>query len=145
MRSLRAEAFTRVIDAVFACNGCFLAAGDALTKPVGLTAAQWQVLGFLERAPATAAEVARRRGLRRQSVQETVNRLLRNGMLDRRPNPADARAPLLSPTRRAKEALRELEAAQAAWADDVAGAVSREDLETTLRTLRRLREVVARG
>src|SRR2546430_354574 len=44
MRSLRAEAFTRVIDAVFACNGGFLAAGDALTEPLGLTAAQWQVL-----------------------------------------------------------------------------------------------------
>ena len=57
MRSHRAETFTRVIDAVFACNGGFLAAGDALTQPLGLTAAQWQVLGFLEDGPATAAEV----------------------------------------------------------------------------------------
>jgi DNA-binding MarR family transcriptional regulator len=143
MRSDRAETFTRVIDAVFACNGGFLAAGDALTEPVGLTAAQWQVLGFLEDGPATAAEVARRRGLRRQSVQETVNRLLRNAMLDRLPNPADARAPLLMVTRRAKEALRELDAAQVEWAEDVAAEVSQEELETTLRTLQRLREVVA--
>ncbi len=143
MRSPRAETFTRVIDAVFACNGGFLAAGDALTAPLGLTAAQWQVLGFLEDGPATAAEVARRRGLRRQSVQETVNRLLRNGMLDRVPNPADARAPVLSLTRRAKEGLRELGARQEEWAEDVAAEVSPEDLETTLRTLRRLREVVA--
>ncbi|MCR6484404.1 MarR family transcriptional regulator [Amycolatopsis sp. OK19-0408] len=143
MWSPRAETFTRVIDAVFACNGGFLAAGDALTEPVGLTAAQWQVLGFLEHGPATTADVARRRGLRRQSVQETVNRLLRNGMLDRLPNPADARAPLLTLTRRAKEALRELGVAQVEWAEDVAAEVSQEDLETTLRTLRRLREVVA--
>ncbi|MEV7093418.1 MarR family transcriptional regulator [Amycolatopsis sp. NPDC051045] len=143
MRSHRAETFTRVIDAVFACNGGFLAAGDALTGPVGLTAAQWQVLDFLEDGPATAAEVARRRGLRRQSVQETANRLLRNGMLDRRPNPADARAPLLLLTRRAKEALRALGEAQVEWAEDVAAEVSQEDLETTLRTLRRLREVLA--
>ncbi|MDQ7806348.1 MarR family winged helix-turn-helix transcriptional regulator [Amycolatopsis sp. A133] len=143
MRSHRAETFTRVIGAVFACNGGFLAAGDALTGPVGLTAAQWQVLGFLEDGPATAAEVARRRGLRRQSVQETVNRLLRNGMLDRLPNPADARAPLLLLTRRAKEALRVLGEAQAEWAEDVAAEVPQEDLETTLRTLQRLRGVVA--
>ncbi len=143
MRSHRAETFTRVIDAVFACNGGFLAAGDALTGPVGLTAAQWQVLGFLEDGPATAADVARRRGLRRQSVQETVNRLLRNGMLDRLPNPADARAPLLSLTRRAKDALRALGEAQAEWAEDVAAEVPQEDLEMTLRTLRRLREVLA--
>lgn len=143
MRSPRAETFTRVIDAVFAANGAFLAAGDALTEPVGLTAAQWQVLGFLEDGPATAAEVARRRGLRRQSVQETVNRLLGNGMLDRLPNPADARAPLLSPTRRAKAALRELGAAQVDWAEALAAEVPEEDLETTLRTLRRLRELAA--
>ncbi|SED73982.1 DNA-binding transcriptional regulator, MarR family [Amycolatopsis tolypomycina] len=143
MRSHRAETFTRVIDAVFACNGGFLAAGDALTAPVGLTAAQWQVLGFLEDGPATAAEVARRRGLRRQSVQETVNRLLRNGMLDRLPNPADARAPLLVLTRRARAALRELGEAQVAWAEEIAAEVPAADLETTLRTLRRLREAVA--
>ncbi|MET8852691.1 MarR family winged helix-turn-helix transcriptional regulator [Amycolatopsis sp. NPDC004625] len=143
MRSHRAETFTRVIDAVFACNGGFLAAGDALTAPVGLTAAQWQVLGFLEDGPATAAEVARRRGLRRQSVQETVNRLLRNEMLDRLPNPADARAPLLSLTRRARAAMRELGEAQVAWAEEMAAEVPPEDLETTLRTLRRLREVAA--
>ncbi|MEU5261786.1 MarR family transcriptional regulator [Amycolatopsis sp. NPDC021455] len=143
MRSHRAETFTRVIDAVFACNGGFLVVGDALTRPFGLTAAQWQVLGFLEDGPATVAEVARRRGLRRQSVQETVNRLLRNGMLDRLPNPADARAPLLSLTRRARTAMRELGAAQVEWAEETAAQVSQEDLETTLRTLRRLREVVA--
>jgi DNA-binding MarR family transcriptional regulator len=143
MRSARAETFTRVIDAVFACNGGFLAAGDALTAPVGLTAAQWQVLGFLEDGPATAAEVARRRGLRRQSVQETVNRLLRNGMLDRLPNPADARAPLLVLTAQAQEALRKLGAAQVEWAEGLAAEVPEEDLETTLRTLRRLRELAA--
>ncbi|MDX3188299.1 helix-turn-helix domain-containing protein [Streptomyces sp. MN03-5084-2B] len=141
MRSPRAETFTRVIDAVFACNGGFLAAGDALTEPVGLTAAQWQVLGFLEDGPATTAEVARRRGLRRQSVQETVNRLLRNGMLDRTPNPADARAPLLTLTRRARAALRELGEVQVVWAEEIATEVPLEDLETTLRTLRRLRAV----
>lgn len=143
MRSARAETFTRVIDAVFACNGGFLAAGDALTAPVGLTAAQWQVLGFLEDGPASAAEVARRRGLRRQSVQETVNRLLRNGMLDKTPNPADARAPLLSLTRRAKTAMVELGAAQVEWAEGLAAEVPEEDLETTLRTLRALRGLVA--
>jgi DNA-binding MarR family transcriptional regulator len=143
MRSPRAETFTRVIDAVFACNGGFLAAGDALTSPVGLTAAQWQVLGFLEDGAATAADVARRRGLRRQSVQETVNRLLRNGMLNRLPNPADARAPLLSLTAQAKEAMRNLGAAQVEWAEELAAEVPEEDLETTLRTLRRLRELAA--
>ena len=142
-RSARAETFTRVINEVFACNGGLLAAGDALTEPVGLTAAQWQVVGFLEDGPASAADLARRRGLRRQSVQETVNRLLRNGMLDRLENPSDARAPLLSLTRKAREALKRLDVDQAVWADGIAAEVPAEDMEATLRTLRRLRELVA--
>ena len=59
------------------------------------------------------------------------------------PNPADARAPLLSLTRRARTAMRELGAAQVAWAEEMAAEVPLEDLETTLRTLQRLRAVVA--
>lgn len=123
-------------------NGALLAAGDALTAEAGLTAAQWQVLGFLEDGPATAAELARRRGLRRQSVQETVNRLLRDGMLTRADNPADARAPLLQLSDQARVALRILGAKQAKWADAVASDLSSDDVETTLRTLRALRDLV---
>jgi DNA-binding MarR family transcriptional regulator len=64
-------------------------------------------------------------------------------MLARLPNPADARAPLLSLTRRARVALRALGEAQVEWAEEVAAEVPPEDLETTLRTLSRLRAVVA--
>jgi len=49
----------------------------------------------------------------------------------------------LSLTRRAREAMRELGAAQVVWAEEIAAEVPLEDLETTLRTLRRLRGVVA--
>ncbi|MET7991349.1 MarR family transcriptional regulator [Amycolatopsis sp. NPDC005232] len=136
----RAQRLTQLVNDVFLTNGTLLATGDALTAPVGLTAAQWQVLGFLEDGPTTAADLARRRGLRRQSVQETVNRLLRNGMLTRAPNPADARAPLLHLTPAARKALRELETRRVRWADAVAAGLSPEDLEITLRTLHRLRE-----
>ncbi|MGW4483349.1 MarR family winged helix-turn-helix transcriptional regulator [Amycolatopsis sp. NPDC004368] len=139
----RAQRLTQLVNDVFLTNGTLLATGDALTAPAGLTAAQWQVLGFLEDGPATAADLARRRGLRRQSVQETVNRLLRNGMLTRADNPSDARAPLLHLTPAATTALHELGARQARWADAVAAGLPPEDLEVTLRTLHRLRERLA--
>ena len=85
---------TLVVDAVFRLNGAFLATGDRLAEPSGITAAQWQVLGYLRRQElaqqqTTAAEVARSRGLRRQSVQETVNRLVGKGFLRRSSNPDD--------------------------------------------------------
>ncbi|MFE3172335.1 MarR family winged helix-turn-helix transcriptional regulator [Amycolatopsis sp. NPDC059090] len=141
-RTPRAESLTQLVNEVFVANGALLAAGDALTAEAGLTAAQWQVVGFLEDGPATAAELARRRGLRRQSVQETVNRLLRDGMLSRADNPADARAPLLRLTAKAQAALRILGSRQAEWADAVASGLSEKDVETTLRTLRVLRDLV---
>ncbi|MFI5608313.1 MarR family winged helix-turn-helix transcriptional regulator [Amycolatopsis sp. NPDC051903] len=139
----RAERVTQLVNDVIVTNGALLSAGDALTAPSGLTAAQWLVLGFLEDGPASAAELARRRGLRRQSVQETVNRLLRNGMLTRSPNPADARAPLLAVTPKARAALRELGARRDRWADAVAAGLSPEDLEVTLRTLETVRTLLA--
>jgi DNA-binding MarR family transcriptional regulator len=141
-RTPRAERLTHLVNEVFVANGALLAAGDALAGEVRLTAAQWQVVGFLEDNPATAAELARRRGLRRQSVQETVNRLLRDGMLIRVENTTDARAPLLELTAKAWEALRVLRASQADWADAVAAGLPEEDVETTLRTLRTLRDLV---
>jgi len=140
-RTPRAEKFTQLVNEVFVANGALLNAGDTLTAEVGLTAAQWQVIGFLEHGSATVAELARRRGLRRQSVQETVNRLLRNEMLTRLDNPDDARAPLLQLTGKAQAALRTLGARQAEWADAAAASLSEEDVETTLRTLRALRDV----
>ncbi|WP_020664361.1 MarR family winged helix-turn-helix transcriptional regulator [Amycolatopsis benzoatilytica] len=141
-RTPRAEKFTQLVNEVFVANGVLLSAGDRLTAEVGLTAAQWQVIGFLERESATVAELARRRGLRRQSVQETVNRLLRNEMLRRIDNPADARAPLLQLTGKARAALHVLGARQAAWADTAAAGLSEEDVDTTVRTLRALRDLV---
>ncbi|WP_329068386.1 MarR family winged helix-turn-helix transcriptional regulator [Amycolatopsis sp. NBC_01480] len=144
-RSTRAETLTKLVNEVFRSNGALLAAGDVLADEVGLTAAQWQVVGFLEDGPVSAAELARRRGLRRQSVQETVNRLLRNGVLTRADNPADGRAPLLHLTPAARAALATLGRRQAKWADGVASGIAPDDLAVTLRTLQVLRERLADG
>ncbi|SDX08474.1 DNA-binding transcriptional regulator, MarR family [Amycolatopsis xylanica] len=138
----RADVITELVNEIFAVNGGLLAAGDALTAPVGLTAAQWQVVGFLEDGPSTAAELARKRGLRRQSVQETVNRLIGSGMVVKLDNPADRRAPLLRLTPRARKALRELGPARVAWASELAPQIPRADLDTTLRVLKQLREAL---
>ncbi|MBB4687883.1 MarR family winged helix-turn-helix transcriptional regulator [Amycolatopsis jiangsuensis] len=141
-RTPRAHQFTELVNELFVANGALLVAGDALAGPVGLTAAQWQVVGFLKNGPATVAELARRRGLRRQSVQETVNRLLCNGMLSRVANPDDGRAPLLHLTDQARAAVRTLSARQVEWAEAVAGGLPPQDVATTLRTLRAMRAML---
>nr|BFF01040.1 MarR family winged helix-turn-helix transcriptional regulator [Streptoalloteichus tenebrarius] len=125
---------------MFALNGLVLRAGDAMTAPHGLTSARWQVLGVLAHGPATVAQVARARGLRRQSVQETVDRLRADGLVAAHPNPRDRRAPLIHITEQGEHALRALGPSQTAWADELARAIPAEDLVTALAVLRALRE-----
>jgi DNA-binding MarR family transcriptional regulator len=137
------DALTELIDEVFKSNGAFLAEGDALLAPLGLTGRQWQVLGFLADGPATVSDLARRRGLRRQSVQEVVERLVKEDFVGKRPNPRDRRAPLLQLSETGRGALATIEPLRAHWADRRAAAVSATDIQVTITTLRRLRESTA--
>jgi DNA-binding MarR family transcriptional regulator len=139
------DAVTRLVDAVFAVNGAFTAQGDALVADFGLSAARWLILGALRDGPATIAAVARRRGLRRQSARESVERLERAGLVARAPNPADARAPLFALTAAGHDALTRIEPRRAAWARDLAAALEPEALATTLALLATLRERFAAG
>lgn len=104
-----------------------------------LTSARWQVLGVVAHGPASVAEIARQRGLRRQSVQSTVDRLRADGHVTAEPNPADRRAPLIRLTPAGREVLVRLGPPQADWANRLATAAPRKDIETALRVLRRLR------
>lgn len=54
-------------------------AGDEIAVPEQLTAARWLVLGALQDGPLSPAEIARRRGLQRQSVRESVLRPEKSG------------------------------------------------------------------
>jgi len=47
---------TNLILEIFRVNGLLLAAGDRLTRDLGLTSARWQVLGALAEGPLTAAQ-----------------------------------------------------------------------------------------
>ena len=77
---------------IFKLNGQMLSAGEALTRPVGLTVAWWQVLGACLREPQTASGISRQMGISRQAVQRVANRLLAEGLLERSDNPAHKRA-----------------------------------------------------
>lgn len=137
--------FTRVIDEIFRCNGVLLARGEELTAEAGLTSARWQLLGYLADGPATVADLARRRGLRRQSVQETANRLDAAGLITKAANPADRRSPVLHITEEGRARLEAVEPERAAWSRRHAVAIGQAELLITLRTLQRLRASVTDG
>lgn len=139
MSEIPREELLDVIDAVFAVNGGLVRAGDAMGQQFGITAAQWQVLGLLEHGPDTVSGVARRRGLRRQSVRDTVQRLERSGLVERRPNPDDRRAPLLVMTPAGAQALARASGATPEWLADLARDLRRDEVLAALAVLRTLR------
>lgn len=136
------EGITELVDEVVRLGGAFLAEGDGMTAPFGLTAARWLVLGALADDSVSVSQVARRRGLSRQSVRESVARLERDGLVRRVPDPDDARAPRLALTSRARAALDQLQPVRVEWASQIADSVGARELDTTLATLRTIRGIL---
>jgi DNA-binding MarR family transcriptional regulator len=126
---------TDVVMRTFRLYGAFLDAAEVMTKPVGLTAAWWQVLGAVLREPLSVSGIAREMGLARQSVQRIADLLVDKGLAEYLPNPAHARAKLVRPTPEGFAAVARLREAQHEWANRVSAQVSLEDLRTTLATM----------
>ena len=141
-RTRSSAAFTELILEVFRVNGRLLSAGDALTRPAGQTSARWQVLGALEDGPRTVAEIGRRMGLTRQSVQRTADLLAADGLISYSDNPAHQRAQLAALTSRGRSTLYAIESSQIEWANRVASRLREADLNAALRTLKGVREAV---
>lgn len=137
LRTPQGEAATQLILAIFRTNGLLLAAGDLLSADEGLTSARWQVLGAvaLAQQPLTVPQIARRMGLTRQSVHTTVNRFIRDGLVELLPNADHQRSPLVGVTELGEAKFRAMQRRQAVWVDRLAEGLGRSDLETTARVL----------
>jgi DNA-binding MarR family transcriptional regulator len=138
----RGLAVSELAIAVFRANGALMAAGDALTRPAGLTSARWQVLGVIDHAPATVADIARTMGLRRQSVQQTADALVADGLALLVENPRHRRAKLLEPTADGHIALAEVERAHAEWADALAAQLQPSQIQAATAALRALTDAL---
>jgi len=136
------EVLTEVVLLTFRLNGLFLRQAEELARPAGLTAARWQVLGAVLREPLSVAGVARRMGLARQSVQRVADLLVEAGLANYRSNPAHARAKLLAPSDRGRQAIELLSGDTIRWARAVTDQVGRDDLERMVSTMHRLVDVI---
>lgn len=143
--SPRALAASDLVIEVFRANGALLAAGDDLARPAGLTSARWQVLGVIDHAPQTVADVARAMGLRRQSVQQTADALVAEGLAAFADNPRHRRAKLLAPTEAGRRALADVERRHAAWADELAAALDPAQIAAATAALRALTTALEPG
>lgn len=129
---------------VFRLNGQFLAVAEELARPVGLTAARWQVLGSVTDTPKPVSGIARELGSARQSVQRIADVLVEQGLAEYLPNPAHSRAKLLAPTEQGVAALRRIDPAHGRLADALVAELGEEGAASTLAALRLLSEAMER-
>ncbi len=137
------KTFTALVLKIFHINGRLLAAGDRLTKPLGLTSARWQVLGAIEARSLPVAQIARNMGLARQNVQRLADILEKEGIVEYAPNPDHKRAKLVSLTDRGRRTMKELGHLQVTWANQTSSGVSLAEMQTALDVIHKLRSRLA--
>jgi DNA-binding MarR family transcriptional regulator len=86
------------------------------------------VLAAVEDAPSTVAQIARRWGLARQSVQRVADALVEEHSCAYEENPGHRRAQLLRITPRGLRALLTIQDAQRTWADALGDEIGEADL-----------------
>ena len=115
--------------AAFRLNGQMLEVAERLARPVGLTAAWWQVLGAVLSDPLPVAGIARTMGITRQSVQRIADLLVDRGLAEYIVNPAHRTAKLLRPTPTGREAVQRINPAHAQFASRLSAQLGHDELD----------------
>jgi DNA-binding MarR family transcriptional regulator len=126
----------------FRLNGQFLALAEELARPVGLTAAWWQVLGAVLAEPLPVAGIARDMGITRQSVQRIADLVVEEGLAEYLDNPAHRRAKLLAPTQAGRAAVERINPAHRRAAKALVAQLGADRLTEALAAMRALSEAV---
>src|SRR5262245_32167327 len=137
-RTTAGDALTTLVVRTFRLNGLFLQAAESIARPVGLTAAWWQVLGAVLDQPLPVSGIAREMGLARQSVQRVADLLAQQGLIEYLPNPAHQRAKLITPTPAGRAAVTALSATQHEWANQVSERIGERPLRDALAVVDKL-------
>lgn len=137
-RNRGGDAVSNLLLATFKLNGAFLAAGEKISAPSGLTSARWQVLGTLMWGDMTVSGVAREMGLSRQAVQRIANVLAEEQLITFLDNPNDKRAKLASATDAGREAIHSLAERQHTWANTTAAGIDPEEIEQAVEVMKKV-------
>ena len=139
---VRGSVFEHLMQECFKLNRNLVEVAQHLTEDLGVTGAQWGVLGAFgqDDAPRTIAEAARRMGLARQSVQRVADALADQGLVEYLPNSEDRRTKLAKVTDAGRTLLVELETRQLEWANRTAGDLSQTNIKEAMRLVKQIRE-----
>src|SRR5262245_43384329 len=137
-RTPPAIALTEFVLQVVRLSALFNAKGEELARPSGQTLARWVALNAAAEGPATVADISRRFGFARQSVQRVADLLVEDGLAVYEDNPRHRRAKHLVPTRRGREVMLEINTRQKAWADALGASIGEAELERASASLERV-------
>ncbi|CAM5252874.1 MULTISPECIES: MarR family transcriptional regulator [Streptomyces] len=96
------------ITSIMRAQQILLAEVDAVVKPYGLTFARYEALVLLTFSKAgelPMSKIGERLMVHPTSVTNTVDRLVRSGLVDKRPNPNDGRGTLASITDKGRDVV----------------------------------------
>lgn len=141
-RSPDAQRFAWLVADVYELAGELERAGEVVARSVAQSGARWKVLSAASVEGQTVAQLARRLGLARQSVQRVADKLEDDGLLAYAANPDHMRSPRVALTTQGKQVLTRLSAAAAKWEDPLAAQLSREELEQARAFIRGMVELV---
>jgi DNA-binding MarR family transcriptional regulator len=130
-----AAALTELILESFRFHGQLVIAGDQLTKELGLTAALWQVLGAIDEASLSMAQIARIMGLTRQSVRRSIQILVEKGLVEFYENPDHRRAKLAVLTMSGRTILNQVRGKYTDWSNRIAKDLSKSELTAATKVL----------
>ena len=132
------RAVTEIMLTVFRINGRLLEKGDALVRTLGIASAQWQVLGAVSLAgkPLSAPQIAEAMGITRQGVQKQLNRMTKEALLEKLPNPRHERSSLYWPSEKGQRIYSEAMRRETFWARQIAEDLPGPELEGALDLLK---------
>jgi DNA-binding MarR family transcriptional regulator len=123
---------------IFHLAGAFRSVGEQIASTLGQTQARWQVLSAASADPRTVAQIARRLGFARQSVQRTADQLVRNRLARYSPNPDHKNSPLLELTEEGLAVLKQITRQARKLHLTLARQLDSRELSITLKVLRQL-------
>lgn len=134
--------FTDIALEIFRLSGMLMAEGDRLTEDLGLTSARWKILGAIdiEQRPLTVAQIARRMGLARQSVQRIVGELEKAGHVALVANPDHKRSPFVARTVQGEKTYALVMQRYRRWANRLAETMAPKELARVHDVLKRMTE-----
>ena len=101
--------FQLLFGNIIRINGAFLEVAEKICSNDELiTVPIWRVIAVIRINPMTVPEVAKYLGIKRQSVQSTVNQMKRRGLINLRKNPNHKTSPLVILTKKGNEKVDDI-------------------------------------